>query len=97
MTDLSTVADLLDGSIVESPGVATETLERVRVGDAALSILTADVAGLDAVYPCDMAGDIGLWLQSDNVLAGDSFPCLVDWVGPCERKGAPGKSEGIQA
>lgn len=88
MTYLSTVADLLDGGIIESPGVATETLEGVRIGDAGVSVLASHAAGLNAIHPCDMAADVGLWLQSDDVLAWDGSPFVLDWVGPSQGKGA---------
>lgn len=88
MTYLCTVADLLDGGIIEGPGVATEALEGVRIGDAGVSVLTSHAAGLDAIHPCEVAPDVGLWLQSDDVLARDGSPFVLDWVGPGQRKGA---------
>lgn len=97
MTCLSTVADLLDGGIIKGTGVATKALERVRFGYAGVSVLASHAAGLDAVHPCDVALSVGLWLQSDDVLARDGFPFVLDWVGPSQGKGAQGKSELVQA
>lgn len=88
MTYLSTVADLLDGGIVEGAGVATEALESVGIGDAAVSVLASHAAGLDAIDPCNVTPDVGLWLQSDDVLARDGSPFVLDRVGPSQGKGA---------
>lgn len=97
MTDLSAVANLLNGGIVEGAGVAIEALEGVGFGDAAVTVLAAHAAGLDAIHPCDVAPDVGLGLQGDDVLARDGILFVLDWVGPGKRKGAQSKSEVVQA